>query len=373
MSDQLHLVDAPAWGLQATDLLAAPSRSVRWIFELVHARTWRYLRTLSGIRDFSMEHNLHATVRSGGSCVWQGAEDIDWDEHRLRVHYEVTSLGRRRRWTVGTFIVDAPQRPITASPRPARQLQLYDAMYRLDSQTSTAAEWVAPKGANIVDRVRHLLSRQSIRHSIEDSPLTFNSQMSWPAQTTYLQMTNDMLRAADFFAIWADPQGLLRAGTYRPPAARGVSWQFADTSDALPYLPDPELTEDLGSIPNEVVLTAASDDPDTVPISASARVTDPTNRLSFARRGYIKTHTESGVEAATPAVLQALAARRLEELTRVSRTLTFQHLPVPLAVNDVLEIRREAARFNMRAVVEKFSYGMDAGGLCTTTIREVSA
>ena len=233
MTDQLHLIDAPEWGPAAVDLLAG-SRDVEWIYELVHARTNRFIRTLRGVRDFRFENNVHATIRSGGSCTWQGAEDIDWMEHRLRAHQRISHRGQSLQWTVGTFIVESPTRVLTDKTRGAQELQLFDAMYRLDVQTSTVSEWVARKGSNIVGTVRYLLDRQGLKHALEDSAEVFASQMSWEAGTTYLRMVNDMLAAANFTAIYADPQGVLRAGPARSP----LLWR-ADFVEAARTWPRP--------------------------------------------------------------------------------------------------------------------------------------
>ena len=370
MSNQLHLIAAPAWPAQKAGLLARP-RTEEWIFELVHARTNRYIRRLHGIRDFEVTFNIHADIRSGGSCIWQGAEDIDWMEHRLRVHYGVHSMGESMRWTVGTFIVEAPTRPITSSRRPARQLQLFDMMYRLDRQQTTAAEWVGRKGTNIIERVRYLLDRQSMRHAIADSPAVFGSQMAWPATTTYLKATNEMLRAANFFSIYADPQGVLRGDPYRPPSQRGIAFAFSDDSADHPHMPEPQLTEDTYTVPSQVTLVASSDDPDALPMVGTAL--DTTSKFSFARRGLVISHSEQNVDAPDQKTIDAMAARTLEEKQRVSTTVDIEHLILPTQGNDVIHLRHTASGFTGTTVLEKFSFGQNTEGLCSSTVRGVAA
>ena len=366
MTDQLHLIDAPAWGPAAVDLLAG-SRDVEWIYELVHARTNRFIRTLRGVRDFRFENNLHATIRSGGSCTWQGAEDIDWMEHRLRAHQRISHRGQSLQWTVGTFIVESPTRVLTDKTRGAQELQLFDAMYRLDVQTSTVSEWVARKGSNIVGTVRHLLDRQGLKHALEDSDEVFASQMSWEAGTTYLRMVNDMLATANFTAIYADPQGVLRAGPARAATSRGIAWTFRDDSTAMRYAPEVTYNRDTYSIPNEVVLIARSDDPDTLPMSASAR--DTSSPYGTMRRGMVITRVEE-VDAASQAILQARADLRLKEVQRPASTFTFQHLPLPLEMSQVVRFVRTRHDVDVLAVVEKTSFD-DGTGLAETTVREV--
>lgn len=366
MTDQLHLIDAPEWGPAAVDLLAG-SRDVEWIYELVDGRSLRFVRTLRGVRNFRFENNVHATIRSGGSCVWQGAEDIDWMEHRLRAHQRISHRGQSLQWTVGTFIVESPTRVLTDKTRGAQELQLFDAMYRLDVQTSTVSEWVAHKGSNIIGTVRHLLDRQGLKHAFEDSDEVFASQMSWEAGTTYLRMVNDMLASANFTAVYADPQGVLRSGPARAATSRGVAWTFRDDSTAMRYAPEVTHNRDTYSIPNEVLLIARSDDPDTPPMSASAR--DTSSPYGTMRRRMVITKVEE-VDAASQAILKARADLRLKEVQRPASTFTFQHLPLPLEMSQVVRFVRTRHDVDVLAVIEKTNFD-DGTGLAETTVREV--
>ncbi|MEW1964631.1 hypothetical protein AB0302_04445 [Micrococcus sp. NPDC078436] len=371
MTDQLHLVGAPSWEASRVDLLAASSRTEDWIFELVHARTNRFIRRIAGVRGFEAEFNLHATIRSGGSCVWQGDEPVDWASHRLRAHYRIQSRGQAMQWTVGTFIAQTPKRTLTDQSRGALELQLFDAMARLEWQTSTAGQWVAHKGANIIATARALLDSQGVPHAIEDSPLVFSAPMVWKTGTTLLRMVNDMLAAANFFSIWADPQGVLRSGPHRPPAYRGVAFRFRADGTGLGYLPEIVHEQDTASVPSQLTLVATSDDPDVVPATATARHA-PGSPFSFETRGYHVSVTEDA-PGADPAVLPERAARRLEERSRPASTYEFQHLIAPLAPNDVVGLARARHGIDALAVMEKTKFGQDSEGLATTTVREVAA
>lgn len=369
MSDQLHLIDAPEWGPQATDLLAG-SRSVQWRFELLD----RNLRVIDEadhkVMGFQAEWNLHATIRGGGTCTWRDSRPVDWLAHRLRAHYQVSSRGRSLEWCVGTFLVESPGRTLTDANTQLEDLDLFDMTHRLAQQTSTAAAWVGKRGTNIIDRIRYLLDRAGIAHAIEDSDATFTSDMVWEPGTTYLRMVNDMLAAAGFFACWADSLGVIRSTPHRPPAARGIAYAFQDDGHGLGFLPAVALNRDTYDIPNSVVAIAATDDPDTMPLVATAD--DMDSPVGVRARGWRKTHVEPDVPASSLTVLQARAAAILEQKQRRSSTLEVQHLPVPMAVNDIITISWPRHDIQTRAVVEKHSIGMGAGFVSTTTVREVT-
>ena len=69
MTDQLHLIDAPAWPGPVGDILAGPRR-VRWLFELVDAHRNRFIRAIDGMFDCELEWNLARAVRGGGSVSY---------------------------------------------------------------------------------------------------------------------------------------------------------------------------------------------------------------------------------------------------------------------------------------------------------------
>lgn len=368
LSDQIHLIGAPAWGAEKVDLLAS-NRTAKWRFELLDSRN-RVVGELDGIRDFSAEFNLHATIRGGGSCTYQGQEQVDWRTHRIRAWYGVSSRGRSMEWPVGTFIVESPERVLNGRSRTAHELQLFDMTYRLDRQTSTAQAWSARKGQNIIERLRTLLDRAQMVHRFEDSDATFGADISWPAGTTYMRMANDLLSAANFFSISADPMGVLRASPYQAQASRGVAFEFRDDRTGIPFLPDVTHKADTYTVPGEVIAVATSDDPDAEPMVA--RAISATGPFSFAERGFRISHLETDVAAATQEALQAYAERRLEEKQRVSSTFSFQHLPIPVDVNDIVTLTSPVRGITTRAVVEKFSYSQDVPGVSTTTIREVA-
>lgn len=369
LTDAVHLIGAPEWGAETVDLLAG-NRTARWRFELLDSRN-RTIGELSGVRDFSAEFNLHTTIRSGGSLTYQGTEPIDWRTHRVRAYYGAENRGRVKEWAVGTFIVESPESTVTDQSRTSVDLQLFDMTYRLDRQTSTARAWTGRRGTNIIDRLRVLLDRQQMVHALEDSDAVFGSDMSWPAGTPYLRMANDMLKAAGFFSIHADPMGVLRASPYQAPQSRGVSFEFRDDQTGTPYLPVFTVKADDYNVPGQVIAVAASDDPDAAPVVATA--TSYTGPFSFAERGIRISTVETDVPAADQAALQAYAERRLEELQRVSTTIEFQHLPLPLGLNDVVTLERPGHGISARAVVEKFTYSQDVPGVSSTTIREVAA
>lgn len=369
---QLHLIGAPAWAGTPAPLLGR-HRIARWRFELLDSRN-RVLRELGGVTDWSGEFNLHAEVRGGGSMTYLGPS-IDWTSHRVRVWHTVESRGERLEWCVGTFLAETTERTLTdaASSAQAMELKLYDMTWRLSHQTSTATAWTARAGSTPVDAARVLLTRASIPHVLEDTDVVLKSPMAWPPGTPFRTMVSDMMDAAGFFAPSADEMGRIVAGPYQSPAQRGVAWVFQDDGEGLPFAPETTHTADHHSVPNQCVLVAEpeSEDQGAPPLRGVARL-PASSPYSYASRGVTVTHVEEGVKAASQAVLDAQAARRLEELQRVHSTATFSILPAPVKVNDVIRLVRTRHGVDVQAVVEKVSWAKSPGSLMELSVREVT-
>lgn len=370
MTNQLQLVDAPGWGPQARALLA-DNRTDGWRFDLLDKDN-KVLRQLRGIRDFEVRFNLNATIRSGGSCVHESATDVDWTRHRIRAWQTVTGAGRYVEWPVGTFIVKAPRREYTSAQVAPRSLQLFDMMLRLQEQTSTAVEWVAHKGSNVIDTVRYLLDRQGIAHAFEDSDAVFGSTMSWEVGTSYLRMVNDMLDVANFFSCWADPMGIIRSGPYRSPQYRGVDVVFSDVDGdgTMPFLPDFPHEEDLSDVPSQLNLVFPSDDPDELPAVGTYR--DTSTRFSEWVTGREITATEEATgDSGTQAERDARAKARLERRQQVAETFEIQHPTMPMSLNGVARLERTARAVAASTVIEGFTYSQADGHLSTTSLRRI--
>ena len=79
---------------------------------------------------------------------------------------------------------------------------------------------------------------------------------------------------------------------------------------------------------------------------------------------------ENPVMVFAPTILQARADLRLKEVQRPASTFTFQHLPLPLEMSQVVRFVRTRHNVDVLAVVEKTSFD-DGTGLAETTVREV--
>lgn len=351
MTAHVHLKDAPGWPAGGAPLLAS-SRRAGWRFELLDRRE-RSLGPLHTCRGLSLTLNVNAAVRLSGGVTYTGPR-IDWTTHRIRAWHRVSARGQVLEWPVGTFLVSAPEEQLGGWSTGSLELGLSDTSSRLDRLKSSASPWIAHKGANIIGTVRALLDTQSVRHSIEDSDEVLTSTMTWKPGTPYRKIVNELLDAAGFFAVWADPYGVLRSQYRRPPSARGERYTFEDDRGGESLITVPEFVRRRDdAVPNRVYLIAESDDPDALPVVGTAADEDPDSPFSWLTTGVVETHTEENVPAASQAVMDARAAERLRSLQRVSTVYEWETLLLPLDGNDVVRLRRQDEDVDAAVVVEK--------------------
>lgn len=325
--------------------------------------------TLDGVEAGTLEFNVNSTIRGGGSLTWSGTDEPDWSKILLQPWYVLRTADMEIRWPRGVFIPAAPVDQHTDTGKTV-EVELYDKLLILD-QDKVEQTYTVAKGANVVSAIRAVISSAGqSRHSIEDNTQTLRSAMVWEAGTSKLRIVNDLLASINYFSLWCDGYGVYQGNPYKAPAARPVVRTFVDDQDSI-YSPDFTHDRDMFDIPNKVIQVGRGDG-DTPGLVATATNTDPGNPYSQPSRGRWIVHVDTDVEAATQAVLNGIAARRLGELSQVASAVDFQHAHVPLELNDVVVFERGDRELELTATVQTMSISTTPGDLMQTKIREVT-
>ena len=362
-------VVAPSTWAKLPDLLSS-HREESWSFTLMDKRD-SAVGDLDGVTACNLTYNVNAEVRGGGSLEYVGPP-LDWRTHRIQPWYTVRGAGgREHSWPLGVFIPKAPRLNYGDTTQPV-SLELYDKLYLLTTQMSTATLYTVAAGQVVTTRVRTLLANAGLRSSIVDSPATLRTAMAWPAGTPYLKIVNELLESINYFSMWVDSNGIYRAAPYVRPQDRAPVYGFVDDGTSI-YTPDVGHERDDYFVPNRVILTSTVDaETESPPMVAIA--TDEgglSSPYSYETTGIRVVHPEEGIEATDQATLEALAAKRLEELQRVTSSYEIEHLVIPMDLNDVVTFRRDAHGLSALATVQTMALSMTGGGLCQTKLREV--
>lgn len=367
MSSQVYLLDGTMRQALPRDPLTG-HREELWRVDLLNNQdvaVSQLIGVTGGIYDF----DISAVITGSGNLVYQGPP-IDWNQHRIQPWYRAEAGGQVMEWPLGVFLVATPSTQYQDGGE-EYQLVLYDKALLLD-QTHLGSTFVAEIGQNIIGLVRNLLAGAGqTRTAIVDSGQTVATPTAYDTQNSVLTIINELLKSANYTPLRVDGDGVFRTQPHLPESERGMSWAFKDDSKGI-YLPEFTHDFDTFNIPNRVRLTGRSSGPWAAP---TATATDTGNGpFSYATRGnrWVD-YSESATDADSLDTLQALAKRKLVELQDVGSEYTIEHLPIPLEVGSIVSFERSLRNVNVRATVQKISYSMDAGSLCTTTLREYAA
>lgn len=324
------------------------------------------IATLDGVTGGRIEQNVNAVISGGGTLdIVDVGQDVDWLAHRVQPWWTVEGYGS---WPLGVYLFASPVASHDDTGRRWR-VELLDKLAVLD-QDHVDGSFSLPAGTVVTDAVRDVIaSAGETATAITDSVETLAAGMVWPANTTKLRICNDLLAAINYFSVRCDGWGRYVAAPYVRPQDRPVAREFVAGARSI-HLPDFTIDQDVVAIPNKVVVVSAAG-PDEPALVGVATNTDPESPYSFQRRGdrWIVA-SEEGVEATSQTVVDAIAARRLVELSTVSATLEIEHAAVPLDLNAV--VRFTSGGVDVRASVPRWGLDLAAGRLMRTTIREVA-
>jgi hypothetical protein len=337
--------------------------------------------TLTGVAvGGTVELNVNRVIRGGGNITLMAdyqpepwplptgsttlhMEDIDWFKDRVRIWWDVEGAAS---WALGTFLISVPSTQHSDGWY-SRPVELLDKLAVLD-QDSVSGSYSLPAGTVVTTAVRDLiLSAGETRMAITESDATLGSGLMWEAGTTKLRIINDLLSSINYFSLWADGTGRYQAAPYVRPDARPPSWRFEQGELAL-HSPEWSLEQDLYSVPNRVVLVSqgSGEEPGLVAVADN---TDPDLPYSQPGRGRVITHTETGVEAASQAVLDSMARQRLLDLSGAVANLQVTHAALPLNLNDTVWFSSNG--HETLAVVQAMTYTLEPGSLVAASWREV--
>lgn len=324
--------------------------------------------TLDGVQGGTLDYNANTAVKAGGKIEVVTAAAINWNRLRIRPWYV---LDDTTEWPLGVFIPVAPQRRQTATAT-TEPVELLGKLTALDQSFTTTTLAYGP-GTVVTDAVRdQVAAAGQTGLAITASSKTLLTAMVWPAGTSRLQIINELLASINYWSMWADGWGNLRADPYQLPSERPVRYEFLDAPDSIGYSPDLTVDTDMFAIPNRVIVLGAGS-AGSAALVGTWDNTDPASPYSQPSRGYQVTRRVTGSTAVDQTIIDAEARRIGVEASMVASTVQIRHAPVPLDLNDVIRLRNTQAGIDTKHTVQAASISLDATALATATLREVVA
>ena len=354
------------------DLYTLPRREA-YLVEMLD-RDDRLLGTLDGVEGGTLDWSIYQTIRTTGVLdMTATSQQIDWLTTRLRITYRMETAEGTLSWPLGVYLPAVPQRQHSATSV-SGPVQLFDKLLILREDSYGESVTIAA-GASITGTVDDLITATGeTNRYIEPDLAVLRNPMTFEPGTTRLQIINALLEAAGYSALWCDGWGQYRAERYRPPAQRGLAWEFA-SGEASIHSPAFTLDDDYFSVPNRWTLVSRTDG-DT-PALTSTRTLDalqPTSRFTQANRGRWISRVDIDVEAASQSVLDAMCERRLLDAAAVTRSVTISHAMLPLQLNQRVTFADTSTELVElgNATITQTTIPLTPGGLMRTTLRGVT-
>lgn len=324
------------------------------------------LTRLDGVTGGKLEWLSNATVKGGGEItVVDVNQNIDWLSVRLRPVMVIQGLPVQ---PLGIWLPS--ETPESWDTGRSWHIKLLDKSTIVDQDTVNQT-YGLPAATVVTTAIIALLEGAGItNHAITASTKTLDSDLVWSVGTNKLHIINDLLDLINYFSLFMNFEGQLVGQPYTLPANRPLFYEFLDDENSI-YQRNFTRDNDIWSIPNRVTLIGVGD-ATTAALTATADNVDPLSPYSQPRRGRVIGRTEQGVEAVDQAALDALAQKRLIDLTSPTAGVEIAHAPIPgLAVNQAARFRRGIAGIDARHVVFRTAITLDGKALATSTLREV--
>lgn len=340
-----------------------------WTWELLDINDG-LIGPLDGVTGGTIRRNSSQQIQTGGTMTWSGTKDKrpDWLDFRVRPIYRAKVFGGGEiELVMGTFIPAAPGTKWRGQLGTVT-VELFDKTQIVD-EAKTVTTYARAAGTVVTTAVGDILAMlNQTRVVVVASSATLLKPMTWKPGTKWLDIINDMLKSINYKPLFCDALGVFRVEPFIETSLRGVAYNFSDGPKAI-YAPDFDEDNDYFGLPNRLTLVAqGTGDAEGLSSVAVLPVTDP---LSIERRGRPIDVTETGVEADSQATLDALAKRRLDELTRRVYEVNFNHAIIPLELNDVAGFKRDPAGIDIKGLVRSMSIPCTPGKLVSTVVQQV--
>jgi hypothetical protein len=297
-----------------------------------------------------------------------------WNQIFVQPWYTATFPdGSVETWPMGVFVPTTPGKKHSDDTIEC-DVDLFDKLVILDQDAFEDAYSVVA-GTVVTDLVSTIISEAtsvSSFISIDQSAETVRTDMVWEPGTSKLTVVNDLLASINYFSLWVEGYGVFRSSAYVAPGVRPTSWVFADDQDSI-YLPNFTDDDDTFDTPNKFIVVSQSNG-EVPALVGVATNENPDSEFSYQQRGRWIAQKEQGAEATSQGVADALAARRLVEVTASSSVYKISHAIVPgLDLNGVVSFVRDAVGIRTKGTVQSMTVKTVPGSLVDTRISEVTS
>lgn len=314
-------------------------------FVRVSRLTGEELGTIPVLKGGHIERNNDVRVFERASADVVGELDLGRDLVRIYMTQGWPD-GTVRDVALGTFIPSRPRRDVhgrystSELSMTGRLQELYDDGF--------ASPVTLEKGTNAVEAARSVVEQMGLTVISDPSDFTTTRTRTYgigvkeregdeEVSETKLDMVNNLLGLAGFFAARTDPMGRVVFRKNEALSERPVTWEFSE-GPAAKFLQDMTDERDSSGVANHVVVVYSGDDERMV---GEAWDNDPASEFSTVSVGrtITKSYTYSELPDGGQAVADSTARKYLAQNQSVIHRVTMSCVYAPVSNGDAVTLR----------------------------------
>ena len=323
------------------------TRSMVQTFEYfkVDPITWADVELLTNVRSCKITRDYQTETL--GSATFE--IDGDFVEMYVRVYLVTIQNGVRERFPLGTFLLQSPSTEYTSTIKKIK-VDAYTPLLEL-KENKPPIGYTLKRGTNITETVRMLVednSRCKISYTRNDVKLA--SDFVANSNDTWLKFITDLLSIAKY-TLALDMYGKI---FYRPittNSSSGSKWTYRDDETSI-IDSDISIDNDIFGIPNVVEINASYAGGGAFYRAINDRESSPTSTVNRGRKIIYRETNPREIGLVTKAAVQEYATRKLEELSTITKIISYTHGYCPVSIGDTITMNHSKyGIFNLNAQV----------------------
>jgi len=310
----------------------------------------------------SITYDDLSAIKVSGSLPYIHMPDIGNDY--IRVYSAHEQGGKVEEILHGTFTTATPTSTYSHKTRRG-ELDMYS-LLQITQDAGITEPLTIPAGTVAVSRASQYLTSLGLAVRADVSATQVTTNPTYDAGTSYLEIINDLLAIAGFNSAGVDPSGAVILTAYTDPSTRAPSVVLRDDEEGCLFAPAVSHEFNLYEVPNVLIAVASSTDINLVSV---AKNNDPTSIYSTVSRGREIVLKEDASDITEQGVLDALAQRRLTEVSSAVESIEFSHPFLPYECGEAIQLRYTESGLDFTGVAVKKELKLTPAIMCQTRIR----
>ena len=274
--------------------------------------------------DCKIYHNDDADIQRSASLTLIEENDIDFASDRIRPSMKLKTERGNLIYPLGVFLMSSPARRAIGGAI-NRNVECYDKTQILNDDRFDSRYTVA-KNTAYTAAVSNIVASAGITQiDIVSSALETATAIEFPIGTSKLEACNELLKAINYYPVYADSYGYIRSMPYKDPMERAIETAYT-TDKASIVRPGAQEELDIFFAPNKIIRYL--ENAERSYLISSATNDDPNSKLSTVSRGRTIVDIASVADVANQSALDAMVARILAE-SKIYQKITFETLNMP--------------------------------------------